>query len=171
MGAVRVHIILAFKDNYDVGSAVPNYYEVNENNRFRLVMGQSGADDVTAVNAIRWINCIDIIIAGTPPAEGAGKTVAADLPGKTNAVSGNSGSSDNADMGDKFNISEKAAPVSGSNKVAPGKSIYEITQAVALPPAQSNRVMLLITGFATVLLFCAGLWGLQKRNFLPRMII
>ncbi|MGI5825747.1 MAG: hypothetical protein ACOX7J_09320, partial [Bacillota bacterium] len=158
LGAVRVHTILTFKDNYDVGSAVPDYYNVNENNRFRLVMGQANAQDAVAENAVRWIDTIDVIIAGSPPEDGSGNVIAANLPNQTNVVAGDGSSSDRADMGEKFNVAENPAPLAENNTVAPRKTVYEVSQAVVMPEAENNNLNLITGGFSLILL-CAGLLG------------
>jgi hypothetical protein len=166
LGATRVHTILTLKDKYDVGSAVPDYYNVNENNRFRLLMGQANASDTMAENTIRWINMIDIIIAGTPPEEGQGSMVSSVLPTQTNNVASDGSSSSQQEAGEKFNVSENPAPLSENSTIAPRKTIYEISQSVSLPTNNDN-INIVAGGFSVLLLFI-GLFGhiwLYKKGF------
>ena len=87
VGAVEVEPILAFRDFWDVGATAPDFFAMNGMNRFRLVLGQLAATTENASQCVSWINTIEVMLDGAPPAAGDGGTGA---PGVA-AQSGGSG--------------------------------------------------------------------------------
>ncbi|MEG1501412.1 MAG: hypothetical protein RR396_05585, partial [Clostridiales bacterium] len=68
-GKVPVDAIIAYRDLWQPGATVPDFYKADGKNRFRLVFGQVKTNSQTADKAVKWIHTIEIQLSGTPPKE------------------------------------------------------------------------------------------------------
>ncbi|MCG9967257.1 Ig-like domain-containing protein [Pelotomaculum terephthalicicum JT] len=67
-GAVRVEPLIAYKDNWQRFDAAPDFSTYDTSTRFRLLFGQSDADEHTAPQSVKWVHAIEVMLGGTPPA-------------------------------------------------------------------------------------------------------
>jgi len=67
-GAVRVEPLIAYKDNWQRFAAAPDFSTYDTSTRFRLLFGQSDADEHTAPQSVKWVHAIEVMLGGTPPA-------------------------------------------------------------------------------------------------------
>ena len=156
LDAVRVPTILAWKDYWDEGSRVPDFYHITAENRFRLVLGQANAGDGNGEQLIRWIHTIDIIIAGVPPTTGAGNIVSTQLPVQTNTALVQESANEQQELGNQPSISQHPAPLAEQNVVAPQRKVYELAQTVPVTEEAEDPSALGILGGGLLVLSLLG---------------
>lgn len=76
---IPVDPVLAFRDHWDVGATAPDFYSMNGNDRFGLVMGQMTTTEENGAQSAKWIHTIDVMLSGAPPDMGKNGTGAAGI--------------------------------------------------------------------------------------------
>ncbi|MGI5879541.1 MAG: hypothetical protein ACOX6L_02950 [Syntrophomonadaceae bacterium] len=128
-GGVRVDTIIALKDYWDQSTKAPDFFNVNGNNRFRLVLGQSNTTAETASSSLPWIHTIAVQISGSRT-EGDGTRIS--------AGSGAKGANDSQGQTEKMDLGEEIVAVEQGTTQNPIKGnenarIYTVAPAKAIP--------------------------------------
>lgn len=69
LNSVRTDTLIALKDYWDEGSAVPDFFNMDGTRRFRLVYGQSTPRSDNLSKSVPWISTIRIQLYGSPSDE------------------------------------------------------------------------------------------------------
>lgn len=131
--AIRVDTIIALRDNWQASATVPDFYKVNANNRFRLVLGQENPETETASYCVPYIHTIEIQLAGKNPEQPISDTEKArggkipigmdNARGNNNTKSGTENNEDKNEVNASLNDSNTTSIVNNKNEVSAGSLI------------------------------------------------
>ncbi len=180
LNSVRTDTLIALKDYWDEGSAVPDFFKLDGTRRFRLVYGQSTPRSDNLSKSAPWISTIRIQLYGSPSDE----NWLDDYIGKTfgdGSGAGVGGTGGGAVTGDKAQQAAgggavKNEPVSDSIDTdlervnTSGKHVYEIsagTVSFSLDEKKNDHRRL-IAAAALIMLAagaCSGAVSYRRRIF------
>jgi hypothetical protein len=156
-GAIRVNTIVALKDYWKKSTTVPDFYPVNGNNRFRLVLGQTNTTTETASRSLQWIHTIEVQISGgTVEGNGAMISAGQSAEGSNDSQNNSRMQTEKMDMGKEVvAIKQEVLPDTLQEKENSKKVIYTIAPAKGIPTEEPVQCTGLI-GLLSLLIFVMG---------------
>lgn len=134
-GAIQVEPIIAIRDYWKRFATTPDFSQMNENNGFRLLFGQSDTSSSTAMRSAKWIQEISVMLLGKPPERVTLDQYEIQAPvGSSLQLEATVGPDDSADKRVTWSSSNpEAATVDSEGRVsiiAPGAVVITVTTVV-----------------------------------------
>ena len=180
LNSVRTDTLIALKDYWDEGSAVPDFFKMDGRRRFRLVYGQSTPRSDNLSKSAPWIGTIRIQLYGLPSDENwldeyIGKTFGNGSGSGTTGTGGGAAAGESAQQA-AGGGSVKNEPVSDSGSSdlervnTNGKHVYEIsagTVSFSLDEKKNDHRRLIAAAALLMLAAgaCAGAVSYRRKIF------